>query len=156
MVESNGRSIAHTRTTDIANRMPFVVALCERMVEGESLAKACKDPAMPSVGTFLRWCAEDAEIGQLYQQALRIRAAHHAELLHEDIDRLYRVTSSEEASALKTAINTRQWMMSRLLPKMYGEKIEHEHTGEVKLDEKQIDDRLKHLVGRIQGLQPKA
>lgn len=136
--------------------MQTATDLCVRICEGESLNALCKEPDMPTIGTFLRWCAEDAEVGQMYVAALRIRAAWHAEQLLEDMDKLDHATENHEVAALKVKINTRQWIMSRLLPKQYGEKIEHEHTGEVKLDEKQIDDRLKHLVGRIQGLQPKA
>lgn len=152
IVESGVRSIVRARvTTERDYRMETTAEMCRRVSEGESMQKICKEPDMPSVGTFLRWCHDDAEIGQMYIVALRLRAAGHAEELLIDLQKLDKCTEAHEVQALKVKINTRQWIMSRLLPKQYGDHQIIEHTGEVKLDEKQIDARLKHLVGRIKG-----
>jgi hypothetical protein len=152
IVETAGTAIAHTRTLELQLRQETVLEMCRRIAEGESLKKIGQDPDMPSRGTFLRWCHEDAEIGQMYVIALRLRAAGHAEELEEDMAELDKCTEAYEVAALKVKINTRQWIMSRLLPKQYGDHQIIEHTGEVKLDEKQVDARLQHLVARIKAV----
>lgn len=131
-------------------RMEAAVEMCRRVAEGESLQSICREPGQPSLGIFLRWCSDDPEFGRMYTTALRLRAAVHAEMLLGDMEDLdEKDISQARVQAIKVKINTRQWLMSRLLPKQYGEKIEHEHSGEVKMDEKQIDSRLQVLLAKI-------
>jgi Bacteriophage Sf6, terminase small subunit-like len=44
-------------------------AICDRIAEGESLAKICSDPSMPTRGTVRRWCAEHEDFRQHYESA---------------------------------------------------------------------------------------
>lgn len=148
IVESGGTSIAHMHDDDL--RLQSATELCQRVSEGESMNAICKDVDMPSRGTFLRWCRDDPRISALYADALRMRAAHYADELIELSDRAEGCTEAAEVQALKLMVNTRQWVASRLLPKMYGDHQIVEHTGEVKLDEAQVDARLNHLLKRIQ------
>jgi hypothetical protein len=125
--------------------------LCRRVAGGESMRAVTQDPSMPNVSTFLQWAAEDAEISMMYHNALKMRAAALAE---DIVDHCQTLLTDKELSparvqALKVVINTKQWAMARLLPKLYGDHQIIEHTGEVKMDEAQIDARLKHLLERI-------
>lgn len=135
-------------------RAETVREVCRRVAMGQSMKTIAKDADMPEVGTFLDWCSGDHEIAQAYTNALRMRSAglaedivDHCETLLEDPD-----ITAARVQALKVVINTKQWTMSKLLPKMYGDHQTIEHTGEVKLDEAQIDARLKHLISRIGGI----
>jgi hypothetical protein len=109
----------------------------------------CKEEGMPSRVTILRWCGENTLLAQAYTVALQMRSAGHAELLEEDMDELDRAKDPVRVAALKVKINTRQWIMSRLLPKQYGDHQVIEHTGEVKYTSDQLDQRLKHLIAQV-------
>lgn len=146
IVESQSADV--TTTAHEAARMALVTGICDDIGDGMTMVDACAAYGVPK-RTFMRWVFQDAQVAQAYTHALKMRAAFHAEELENDIQKLYAAEDQAEVSALKVAINTRQWIMSRLLPKQYGEKTQVEHTGEVKLDQKQVDARLQHLLGRI-------
>jgi hypothetical protein len=120
--------------------------ICRRVAEGESMRTIIKDEGMPSNSTFLRWAAEDPEISRMYTQALQMRAAIYADELIDLADRAGTMTEAHQIQALKLMVNTRQWVSARLLPRVYGERTMLEHTGEVKLDEKQVDARIALLL----------
>lgn len=149
IVESSDNSIACANEFDI--RRETTAMLCKRVSEGESMRKICKDVDMPSVATFLRWVHDDSEIGMMYKAALQMRAAAMAEDLKEHCDELEneKDISSERVQAMKVVINTKQWIMSRLLPKVYGDHKTIEHTGDVNLSAEQLDARITHLMNRI-------
>lgn len=154
-VETHGTGIAHahefTRTTDADLRLEIATELCRQIAEGKSMNAICaEDATMPSRGTFLRWCRDDIRIGQLYDHSLRMRGALYADEIIDLSDRAEKATEAHEVQALKLMVNSRQWVASRLLPKMYGDHQIVEHTGEVKMDKGEIDGRLAYLLQRIQ------
>lgn len=143
-VPSSARTIAHTRE-DRAH------ALCERIADGYSMASVAGKDGLPSVASFLRWCHDEPLLGNMYTVALRIRAAGMAEKLLELCAKLEQPgLDAATVSAVKVHINTLQWTMSRLLPKQYGDHQVIEHTGEVKLSGKELDERLKYLLSKAQ------
>lgn len=158
--ESKGEIIGDVGITPVSRtraelehdiRLETVTELCRRVAQGESLRSIERDPDMPTRGTFLRWCYEDAEFGQMYTIALRLRAAGMADEVVELADKAESCTEAHEVQAIKLMVNTRQWVASRLLPKQYGDHQIVEHTGEVKLDEAQVDARLRHLIRKLKG-----
>jgi hypothetical protein len=59
--------------------------------------------------------------------------------------------SNEEMTALKTHINSLQWIAAKLNPKKYGERQHLEVDQTIKLDDKQIDSRLQALVEKAKN-----
>lgn len=150
----NGNKVV-TKPTDHARaaRLEKMKAVCQYASQGMAIRKICAQDGMPDIGTVLTWCAEDAEMQAMYVAALRMRAAGLAEDLVGHCEELADgEVSATRVQALKVVIQTKQWTMSKLLPKLYGEMQTIEHTGEVKMDEKQIDARLAHLIERIQAI----
>ena len=49
-------------------------AICDRLVNGESLRAVCADPAMPARATVFRWLASNQEFRQLYVLARQCQA----------------------------------------------------------------------------------
>jgi hypothetical protein len=43
--------------------------ICDRIAEGESLAKICSDPSMPTRDTVRRWCSEHEDFRKEYEFA---------------------------------------------------------------------------------------
>jgi hypothetical protein len=102
------------------DRSTTVEAICERLASGEPLAAICRDEAMPTCRTFLRWADEDDSIAAEYTRALQARAewfaAEHDRIRKTAIDR-------ESAAAARVQLNGLEYMMSKMAPKRYGERL---------------------------------
>lgn len=148
---SDPEAISQARERQKQQRRAICEVIFDRVANGESMASICRSDDTPNQSTILVWAGQDPHIQHMYTQALQMRAARMAEELRDHCTELEtgENISSERVQALKVVINTKQWIMSRLLPKMYGDKTTVEHTGEVKTDEKQLDERIKALMSRV-------
>lgn len=100
--------------------------------EGKSLRKACAGLVDPSY--LLRWTEENPEFGQQYT---RVRARAYEMLADELVeisddstnDTIVTedgkvVTNQEVVARSRLRVDTRKWMLAKMLPKVYGEKLE--------------------------------
>lgn len=118
--------------------------ICKRLADGESLRSICAADEMPAESTVRLWALEDRE-GFSAQYASAREIGYHA--LAEDLldiaddarnDWMERrgeedagwVANGEHIQRSKLRIDTRKWMLSKVLPKFYGDKITQEHVGE--------------------------
>ena len=94
--------------------------ICTRMSEGESLRAICRDPGMPSEGTVRGWAVRDVE-----GFAERYRAARQM-LLEYWSDEIVAIADDGELDPRDRQIRTgvRQWLMSKLAPRRYGDKLQ--------------------------------
>lgn len=108
--------------------------------EGASLRSILRRDDMPNRNTFFEWLHESEEKSNQYARACELRA----EQIFEDIleiadetsgDKKYTATGevidSEYVARSKIKIDTRKWMLGKMNPKKYGEKIQQEHSGEL-------------------------
>ena len=122
-----------------------MVEICLRMHEGESLRKIARDPDMPSRSTIKRCLAENPAWQSQYthaQQGLWGCWAEECLDIADDgttdyITKVgrngveYEAVDTEHIRRSEVRINTRKWLLSKLLPGTYGDKVEHQHGGEV-------------------------
>jgi len=100
----------------------IVSVVCERIAEGGSLQKTCKDLGIQA-GTFLHAIIKKENINffQAYTRACDIRADVYVEqivtLADESNDRNY--------NAQRLKIDARKWIASKFKPRKYGEEITH-------------------------------
>lgn len=112
--------------------------VCSELALGKSLRSILDaDDKLPSVRSFLDWVAADSFLATQYARA---RAAQY-ELLADEIvaiaDENYTTDehgvkerlSSEAIQRNRLRVDTRKWMLAKMLPKVYGDKIQTEHTG---------------------------
>lgn len=128
-------------------------AVLQKLVEGNSLRSICAEPDMPAMATFMRWLAEEGEEGdKLRERYARAREAQ-AETMAEDILSI----ADEECTMVKAdkhgsrdedgdgntevvfdatavarnrlRVDARKWLLSKLVPKKYGDKLQAEHSG---------------------------
>src|SRR4029079_16279470 len=94
--------------------------ICSRLSEGESLRAVCRDPGMPSEGT-VRGCAvrDVDDFGNRYSAARQM-------LLEFWADQIVDIADDEESDQRSRQIRTgvRQWLMSKLAPGRYGDKVQ--------------------------------
>jgi hypothetical protein len=102
-------------------------AICERISLGESLRAICRDDNFPDKMTVLRWLKQQPEFRAQYTQARDEQADTYFEMILDE------AFSAHDAQIGRLRVDALKWVSSRLAPKKYGDRIEHEHTGEQKL-----------------------
>ena len=83
----------------------------------------------PSWPTFRRWKRENEELRTLYINSVQDKA----EALESEMDdyRSMLLAKEIDASTYNTLVQTLKWKMAKFYPKMFGDKIQQEHSGEV-------------------------
>lgn len=94
-------------------------AICNRIADGRSLRSVCQDDDMPSRESVRRWLKEREDFRALYAEA------HHerVDAMFEDMLAIAddRTIDWQER---KVMIAARQWAMSKVAPKKYGDRVE--------------------------------
>jgi hypothetical protein len=113
--------------------------ICGRLSEGSSLRSICADEGMPSKSTVMRWLAAHAEFRDQYARAREAQADYWAEEIIEISDDgandTYKDgegnerTNQDVIARSRLRVDTRKWLMARMAPKKYGDKITQELTG---------------------------
>lgn len=114
-------------------------ALCLRISNGESLRKICADEDMPHTATILRWLDQDETFRGQYMRARQMQAILWSEEVLEISDEIANDSYEDEDGNIRTnhevvarsrlRVDTRKWMLSKMLPKVYGDKLMTEVTG---------------------------
>lgn len=130
--------------------------ICERMSEGETLREVCRDPNMPAQSTVFRWLAKNDAFREQYTRAREALIEHWADeiieisedgsndwmLRQRDDDDPVVVLNHEHIARSKLRVDSRKWLMSKLAPKKYGDKLQTEHSGSVTIS---YEDALADL-----------
>lgn len=120
--------------------------ICVLIAEGQSLRQISDQDGMPNKATIMRWLATNDAFCDQYAHA-KERAAH---LMADEIleiaddgsnDWMERISdegenigwqlNGEHVQRSKLRIESRKWLMAKLLPKKYGEKQSIEHSGSI-------------------------
>ena len=111
--------------------------ICERLAEGQTLREICRRPGMPSHSTVLRWVSDNREgCAQQYARArdfgYEIMADEILEIADDGtndwMERQQRngsietVTNKDHLERSRQRIDARKWLLSKALPKKYGDK----------------------------------
>lgn len=130
-----------------SKRTPEIVqAILTAMEAGESLRKACEARNL-APSTFMGWVAEDAELSEHYTRAREAMLDRQAEELEEIGERAAQAETAVQVAGLRLLADNRKWLLSKLAPKKYGDKLEIEQrTTLTDLTEEQLDARLAKLL----------
>jgi hypothetical protein len=113
--------------------------ILQRLAAGESLRGICEGDAMPAASTVATWVIDDREgFAERYARARRVQALHWAEEIVAiaddgtndvtvDADGNER-TDHDAIQRSRLRVDTRKWLLSKVLPKVYGEKVAVAHT----------------------------
>lgn len=116
--------------------------ICRRLAAGESLRSITRLPDMPAESTVRAWAVDDYE-GFSAQYARAREIGYHglfdeileiADTTQEGVKTVRKATGIEETTAdmiehRRLRVDARKWMLSKALPKIYGDKIAAELTG---------------------------
>ncbi len=119
----------------------LAATICQRLAEGESLRKICKDANVPAMSTVLAWLFDGGhdEFSEQYARAREAQAEFYAdEIVDIADDSSADVTTDEDGketvdhehiSRSRLRVDSRKWVASKLLPKVYGDKLQHTGDG---------------------------
>lgn len=104
--------------------------ICARMTAGESLRKICASDHLPALSTIMRWYVDGdhSEFQEQYARARRAQAEMYAEQVIEIADS---VAEGADVQRDRLRVDTRKWVACKLLPKVYGDKVDVTSGGEI-------------------------
>lgn len=112
-------------------------AICQLIADGATLRGICARSDMPSSATVCRWLAANVEFRLQYTAAREAQA----EIILDEVlaiadEAITAATPAEAAVAVhrnKLRIDARKWLIGRLAPKRYGERLDVAVAGTPKL-----------------------
>lgn len=135
------------------------MSICLRTAEGESMRAICRDPEMPSRSRVQKELVENSLFADQYARARELLYAVWADEILEIADdgttdyitkvgrngHEYEAVDQEHIQRSRLRVDARKWLLSKLLPKTFGDHVKHEHEGEVtaKLDITGLSEREK-------------
>ena len=108
--------------------------ICARLAEGEPLRAICADDHLPERQTIHNWNGSNESFFVQYTRARMDQANNESDELME-IAR----DSSVDIADRRLVVDTIKWRLSKMLPKVYGDKVDHNHQGAINLN---IDSEL--------------
>lgn len=120
--------------------------ICSRIADGRTLRDVCDDKGMPTDRTVYLWIGRYPEFAKMFAEAREMRAHRMfdelnaiaddgrndwMERLGEDGKPAGYIVNGEHIARSRLRVDTRKWMLCKLLPKVYGDKLELEHSGNV-------------------------
>ena len=157
MKEKNSKTVGRPTTFS----KEIAETICARMAEGESLRSICRDHYMPHRSSVYQWLRKNAAFADLYTQARELLVEHWGDEMLEISDDgttdyvikkgrngiEYEAVDQEHIQRSRLRVDTRKWLMSKLAPRKYGDRVEHEHLGEVTVTHELSDrERMRRMA----------
>jgi hypothetical protein len=98
-------------------------AICEMLAEGMPMRAICRREGMPSQAAVYRWLENNEAFRERYVRAREVQAHVIAEQALAEAER------AEDAQLGRLAFDARRWFAGKVLPKVYGDRHQHEHSG---------------------------
>lgn len=106
----------------------IIKEFCRRISIGRSVHSVCRDEDMPSRETFYKSIRENDYLSDQYREALKLREDYHFDEMLEIADMVE--DDGVKIQKAKLMIDTRKWVLSRMNPKKYGDRIDGELDSE--------------------------
>ena len=113
--------------------------ICDRIASGESVRSISRSSGMPHEVTIYRWVADDREgFRARYTRAREAQAERMADEILEIADdgsndwmefEGKTLVNHEYINRSRLRVDSRKWLMARLAPKKWGEKLDVEQNG---------------------------
>lgn len=124
-------------------------AVCDALrVSEKGLRGTLADhPELPDMRTVHRWQANNAVFCQMFAQAkqdqLRAMAEDIVDIANDE---------TLDANDKRIRIDTRKWLLSKLVPRVYGDKLDVTSGGEaLAVPSHQIDARVQSIIMQAQA-----
>lgn len=142
--------------------------ICAELALGFSLRTVCREKDMPSVATIFTWLRVHPEFLEQYTRA----KIESADAMADDVLDIaddgtndwmvkynkdgdeYWTLNGEHVQRSRLRIETRKWLMAKMKPKRYGERLDIDQTTEVThkfeaMTDEQLEQAIKARQNRI-------
>lgn len=147
-------------------------AICIMLARGHTLTSICRRPLMPREDVVLRWASDPSHpFSAQYARAREVGYLRMADQLVDIADDstndfMLKAETKDGTVAIginrevlertRLRIDTRKWLLSKALPKIYGDKLQTEHSGKVEQMHSEApqptgDDHLADITKRYAG-----
>lgn len=112
--------------------------ICAEMVSGKSLNTVVQMEGMPSKRAVMYWLRQHPEFEKIYRIAQQERAEGYIEEIIEisddgsndwmsnnDPDNPGYKLNGENCQRSRLRVDSRKWIVSKMMPRLYGDKVEH-------------------------------
>lgn len=130
------------------DREADIAVILDELIAGESLKAICRRDDMPGFATVMRWLAEDSESGRSFrdryarareaqaeamadeilsiadEECTTVRADKHGSRDDDGDGNTVVVFDSAAVQRNRLRVDARKWLLSKLIPKKYGDKLE--------------------------------
>ncbi|MBR1219419.1 terminase small subunit protein [Bradyrhizobium sp. U87765 SZCCT0131] len=145
-------------TADVARR------ICAELCTGRTLRDVCRDAGMPTESTVRGWVQNDRSgFAARYRSAREVGYHAMADEILEIADDSRNdwiarrrangegepMVDHEHVSRARLRVETRRWLLSKALPKIYGDRLDLKATHEAGDD---LAALMKAIDGRTRGL----
>lgn len=113
--------------------------ICEQIALGYSMRSVCKAEGMPAMSAVFRWLRDNKEFQEQYARACEERTEAMAEDLldiaddgtndYHETDDGRTIYNGDAIQRSKLRVDTRKWLMAKMKPKKYGDKVDFTTDG---------------------------
>jgi hypothetical protein len=107
------------RPTELTDELAILI--CERIMQEPSVKAVCEADDMPERWRLYSWLAANPTFADSYTRAREVRL----QTMADDIDDIGQGTlnGTYEHQAARIAIDAKKWILSKLKPRVYGDKL---------------------------------
>jgi len=133
--------------------------ILEKLSIGKSLREICSAEGMPSESLVRKWVMQDEDFGAQYARAreagmealadeiLQIADSQEGDVITTEDGR--EIVNHDAIQRARLRVDTRKWLMSKIAPKKYGDRLDLNHSGSIgTLSDDALDARLLKLLGK--------
>lgn len=144
---------------------PMMAAILERISQGESLRSVCRSEGMPAIGTVMKWIANHSHLQEQYARAREAGLDAMAEEILEIADDARNdwmqrndpnnegwQFNGEHSQRSKLRIESRKWLLAKMAPKKYGERVTIDAVGPGSVEQLPTAE-LEQIVQRSRTLE---
>lgn len=139
----------------------YIVA---RIAQGLNLSTLCQDPDMPSFSLVCYWLSKVPEFKAMYNEARRDAVEVIAEQMFSIADdssndfvetmnargETVRKFDAEAVARSKLRVETRKWYLSKIAPRVYGDRTFVETKKSHEMSESEIDAKIRQLKAQLE------
>lgn len=122
--------------------------ICRRMSDGTSLRKVCEADDMPDRATVVDWDQKNPDFSRQYRKAREAMYDAWSDQIMTISDDTTRDYVDEEGQRLngehvqrsKLRVDSRKWLLSKLVPHRYGESQTLKHVGSIDTSPQSVEE----------------
>ena len=123
----------------VSDKQRTTVLTC--LEQGKTLRQACREADIPEPSSVLQMMKRDAEFESQYMRAREIGYQLMADGVIEVAD-----DTSITSDHRRIMVDTRKWLLSKALPKVYGDRLDLIHSGSVSRTDQLTEAELRAIV----------